>query len=91
MESFGFPNDLSSKTSGKAYPQLVFSHFELVQDDPFWKPQTEEELEYYSVDGKELRPNIAKKVIEYVRKRKGIWAENLEQKSDKRATLAKCK
>ena len=91
MESFGFPNDLSSKTSGKAYPQLMFSHFELVTDDPFWKPQTEEELEFYSVDGKELRPNIAKKIIEYVRKRKGIWTENIEQKSDKRATLAKCK
>ncbi|OHT11983.1 Elongation factor Tu GTP binding domain containing protein [Tritrichomonas foetus] len=91
IESFGFPNDLGSKTSGKAYPQLVFSHFELVTDDPFWKPQTEEELEYYSKNGKELRPNIAKKIIEYVRKRKGIWFENIEQKNDRRATMGKSK
>lgn len=91
IESFGFPNDLSNRTSGKAYPQLIFSHFELVQDDPFWKPQTEEELEYYSKNGKELRPNIAKKIIEYVKKRKGIWQENIEQKSDRKATMGKSK
>lgn len=91
IESFGFPNDLSNRTSGKAYPQLMFSHYELVQDDPFWKPQTEEELEYYSKNGKELRPNIAKKIIEYVKKRKGIWYENIEQKNDRRATMGKSK
>ena len=91
IESFGFPMDLSNKTSGKAYPQLMFSHYELVTDDPFWKPQTEEELEYYSKNGKELKPNIAKKIIEYVRKRKGIWFENIEQKSDRRATMGKSK
>ena len=61
----------------------MFSHFDLTEDDSFWKPQTEEEVEYYSGDGKELRRNIAKKVIEYVCKRKGIWAENLEQQDAK--------
>jgi translation elongation factor EF-G len=91
IESFGFPGDLCCRTSGKAYPQLMFSHFELVVDDPFWKPQTEEELEYYSVNGKELKPNVAKKIIEYVRKRKGTWEENIEQRSDRRATMGKSK
>ncbi|KAH0784980.1 putative Elongation factor 2 [Histomonas meleagridis] len=91
IESFGFPQDLTSRTSGKAYPQLMFSHYELVTDDPFWKPQTEEELENYGIDGKELRPNVAKKIIEYIRKRKGIWKENIEYKSDKRATLGRMK
>jgi translation elongation factor EF-G len=91
IESFGFPNELRSKTSGKAYPQLAFSHYELLQDDPFWKPQTEEELEYYSANGKELKPNVAKRIIEHVRKRKGIWKENIEQKANRRTTLGKAK
>ena len=91
IESFGFPNDLRSKTSGKAHPQLAFSHYNLVPDDPFWKPETEEELEEYGKDGKELKPNVSKQIIESVRKRKGIWTENIEQKADKRATLSKTK
>ena len=91
IESFGFPNDLRSKTSGKAHPQLAFSHFQLVTDDPFWKPETDEEIEEYGKDGKELKPNVSKQIIEAVRKRKGIWTENIEQKNDKRATLSKTK
>jgi translation elongation factor EF-G len=91
IESFGFPGDLSSRTSGKAYPQLVFSHFELVTDDPFWKPQTEDELEYYSANGKELKPNVAKRIIEEIRKRKGKWIENIEQRADRKATMGKSK
>lgn len=91
IESFGFPNDLRSKTSGKAHPQLVFSHYKMVEDDPFWKPQTEEELEEYGKDGKELKPNVSKQIIETVRKRKGIWTDNIEQKADKRATISRNK
>jgi len=91
IESFGFPNDLRSKTSGKSHPQLSFSHFKLVEDDPFWKPKTQEELEEYGEKGKELKPNVSKIIIESVRKRKGIWTENIEQKSDKRATMTKMK
>jgi translation elongation factor EF-G len=91
MESFEFPQVLSSRTSGKAYPQIAFSHYELVPDDPFWKPQTEEELELYSTNAKNQKPNVAKKIIEYPRKRKGIWTENIAQKSDRRATMGKAK
>ena len=60
----------------------VSSYFELARDDSFWKPQTEEEVEYYSGDGTELLRNMDRKVIEYVRKCKGIWAENLEPKDE---------
>ncbi|EAY10365.1 Elongation factor Tu GTP binding domain containing protein [Trichomonas vaginalis G3] len=91
IESFGFPNDLRSKTSGKAHPQLSFSHYKMVEDDPFWKPQTEEEIEEYGKDGKEIKPNVSKQIIEIVRKRKGIWTENIEQKADKRATVSRNK
>jgi translation elongation factor EF-G len=91
IESFEFPGDLSERTSGKAYPQIGFSHYELVPDDPFWRPQTEEELDVYTRNGKETKPNVAKKIIEYVRRRKGIWVENFEQKADRRATMGKAK
>jgi len=34
-ESFGFTADLRSKTSGQAFPQCMFDHWELINDDPF--------------------------------------------------------
>ena len=91
IESFGFPSDLRSRCSGKAHPQLQFSHYELVLDDPFWKPSTEEEIEFYGKDGQQLKPNVAKKIINDVRRRKGIFTENIEQKADKKTTLSKTK
>merc|ERR1712142_850215 len=33
-ESFGFTADLRSNTGGKAFPQCVFDHWQLLQDDP---------------------------------------------------------
>ncbi|KAL0248676.1 hypothetical protein GEMRC1_003910 [Eukaryota sp. GEM-RC1] len=34
-ESFGFTADLRSHTSGQAFPQCVFDHYQLVNGDPF--------------------------------------------------------
>jgi len=34
MESFGFTADLRAQTSGQAFPQCVFDHWQLVQSDP---------------------------------------------------------
>lgn len=34
-ESFGFTADLRSKTSGQAFPQCMFDHWEMITDDPF--------------------------------------------------------
>lgn len=33
-ESFGFDSELRGETSGKAFPQCVFSHWEIMQSDP---------------------------------------------------------
>lgn len=43
-ESFGFADELRKKTQGVASPQLVFSHWALMQQDPFFVPTTEDEL-----------------------------------------------
>jgi elongation factor 2 len=34
MESFGFTADLRSQTSGQAFPQLIFSHWQLLSGNP---------------------------------------------------------
>jgi elongation factor 2 len=34
-ESFGFTAHLRSLTSGQAFPQCIFDHWELIKDDPF--------------------------------------------------------
>lgn len=34
MESFGFTADLRSQTSGQAFPQAVFSHYQVLAGDP---------------------------------------------------------
>ena len=34
-ESFGFTQHLRSMTSGRAFPQCVFDHWEMIQTDPF--------------------------------------------------------
>ena len=39
-ESFGFSDEIRQRTSGFAAPQLVFSGYEAVPEDPFWVPQT---------------------------------------------------
>ena len=34
-ESFGFITELHSNTSGQAFPQCVFNHWNIIQGDPF--------------------------------------------------------
>nr|WNS68467.1 eukaryotic elongation factor 2 [Trichomonas gallinae] len=35
MESFGFDKDLRGATSGQAFPQMIFDHWEPLEGDPF--------------------------------------------------------
>ncbi|KAF3930533.1 hypothetical protein ABW19_dt0202315 [Dactylella cylindrospora] len=72
VESFGFADEIRTKTSGAASPQLIFSGFEnILDEDPFWVPFTEDELE----DLGELadRENVAKRYMDAVRVRKGLF------------------
>ena len=69
-ESFGFSDEIRKRTSGAASPQLVFQGFEVLDEDPFWVPFTEDELE----DLGELadKENVAKRYMDTVRVRKGL-------------------
>ncbi|KAF9376994.1 Cytoplasmic GTPase/eEF2-like protein (ribosomal biogenesis) [Podila verticillata] len=88
VESFGFSDDIRKKTSGAASPQLIFSHFELLDIDPFWVPNTVEELE--DLGEKADRENIAKKYMDVVRKRKGLFVEQkIVEHAEKQRTLRK--
>ncbi|KAL4953989.1 P-loop containing nucleoside triphosphate hydrolase protein [Aspergillus filifer] len=70
-ESFGFAEEIRKRTSGAAQPQLIFAGFEALDQDPFWVPATEEELE----DLGELadKENVAKVYVDAVRARKGLF------------------
>ncbi|KAH9468798.1 hypothetical protein MJO28_005162 [Puccinia striiformis f. sp. tritici] len=87
IESFGFNDELMKKTSGIALPQLIFDGFEILFDqDPFWIPKTDEELEDFgSVADKE---NLARKYMDQVRKRKGMFVEKkIVQHAEKQRTM----
>lgn len=88
-ESFGFTDEMRRKTSGAASPQLVLSHWEALPQDPFFVPRTEEELEEYG-DGSSVPPNTARKLIDAVRRRKGLPVEEkVVQYATKQRTLAR--
>ncbi|KAH9287433.1 hypothetical protein KI387_031550 [Taxus chinensis] len=88
-ESFGFADELRRWTSGAASPQLLLSHWEALPHDPFFVPKTEEELEEFG-DGSSVPPNTARKMIDSVRRRKGLPVEEkVVQHATKQRTLAR--
>ncbi|KAG0267235.1 Cytoplasmic GTPase/eEF2-like protein (ribosomal biogenesis) [Linnemannia exigua] len=88
VESFGFSDDIRKRTSGAASPQLIFSHFEVLDMDPFWVPNTVEELE--DLGEKADRENVAKRYMDVVRKRKGLFVEQkIVEHAEKQRTLRK--
>ncbi|KAG1172934.1 hypothetical protein G6F70_008491 [Rhizopus microsporus] len=88
VESFGFSDEIRKRTSGAASPQLVFSGFEMLDEDPFWVPTTEEELE--DLGEKADKENLARKYMDMVRKRKGMFVEKkLVEHAEKQRTLKK--
>ena len=68
IESFGFAEEIRKRTSGAASPQLIFAGYEILDQDPFWVPQTEEELEDFGETAE--RENVAKKYVDGIRTRK---------------------
>jgi len=86
VESFGFANDIRKQTSGAASPQLIFSAYEMLDQDPFWVPTTEEELE--DLGEKADRINVAKTYMDSVRERKGMFVDRkIVEFAEKQRTL----
>jgi ribosome assembly protein 1 len=80
--------EIRSRTSGAASPQLIFSGYEMLDEDPFWVPTTEEELE--DLGEKADRANIARGYMDAVRKRKGLFVEQkIVEFAEKQRTLKK--
>jgi ribosome assembly protein 1 len=90
--SFQFTSELLKKTSGSGTaPQLSFSHWKLIEQDPFWKPRTEEEMEEFG-DLAFNEQNLAKLFINKIRKLKGLPTdEQIVQFAEKQRTLNKKK
>ncbi|XP_022334366.2 elongation factor-like GTPase 1 [Crassostrea virginica] len=90
VESFGFAEDVRKKTSGLASPQLMFSHWEVIDVDPFWVPTTEEEYTHFGE--KADSENRARQYMNQVRKRKGLKVdEKIVEHAEKQRTLTKMK
>ena len=88
-ESFGFADELRKWTSGSSSALLVLSHWEQLMEDPFFVPKTEEEIEEFG-DGSSVPRNTARKLIDAVRRRKGLPVEEkVVQHATKQRTLAR--
>lgn len=78
--------EIRKRTSGAASPQLIFSGYETLDQDPFWVPTTVEELE--DLGEKADRANVAKAYVDAVRKRKGMFVEKkIVEFAEKQRTL----
>ena len=86
-ESLGLANDLRQQTSGAVnQPQLQFSHWQILDEDPFSKPTTEEEKEEWGESF--ATRNRAKQIIDSIRKRKGLQTdEKIVENAEKQKTL----
>lgn len=91
-ESFGFANDIRTKTGGQANPQLIFHHWQLIEIDPYWIPTTEDELEEYGGIGlteqERINTNLARRLVDTVRRRKGLpTRDKVVESGSKQRTL----
>lgn len=85
VESLGFSEEIRKKTSGAANPQLMFSGYELLDEDPYWIPSTVEELEHFGETAD--RENVALAYVNQLRRRKGLpVAEKLVEASERDRT-----
>lgn len=85
IESLDFVSEIRKQTSGMANPQLMFSHYETIDVDPFWTPNTEEE---YALFGEKAdTENQALKYMNLVRRRKGLAVqEKIVEHGEKQRT-----
>lgn len=89
-EASGFSEELVAKSGGAANAQLTFAKWSELDVDPNFIPTTEEELEEFGDNVGGIAPNLARKYVDGVRKRKGLAVmEKLVVGADKQRTLRK--
>eukprot|EP00916_Digyalum_oweni_P002936 GHVL01005405.1.p1 GENE.GHVL01005405.1~~GHVL01005405.1.p1 ORF type:complete len:557 (+),score=124.83 GHVL01005405.1:308-1978(+) len=88
IESFDLSEALRGKSSGGATLHLQFSHFEILDDEPFIEyTMTPKELEELGDQGM-LVENISRKVVNSIRKRKGLnTGQKIMSGAEKQRTL----
>ena len=81
---------IRKQTSGLAMPQLVFTHWDTLNIDPYWIPHTEEELTHFGEKADSENP--ARKYMNAIKKRKGLKIdEKIVEFAEKQRTLTKSK
>jgi ribosome assembly protein 1 len=81
-EAFGLAPELFKKSSGQVTaPELIFSHWSRLDEDPFWIPTSLEEREDFgetttSGDLSTGLHNVALSLIRKVRTRKGLLVDS---------------
>lgn len=87
VEAFGLVEEIRKRTSGAASAQCVFDGFEVLDQDPFWVPKTEEEIEDLGETAE--RENGAKRYMDQVRARKGLFVAGVKlvENAEKQSTL----
>ncbi|UPQ98739.1 P-loop-containing nucleoside triphosphate hydrolase [Chloropicon primus] len=87
-DSFGFVDELRKRSSGISSATLSFSHWRCNEEDPYFVPKTEEEREEHGEIS--VLKNRSRKLLDGVRKRKGLLVEEkLVASATKQRTLAK--
>ncbi|XP_022908018.1 elongation factor-like GTPase 1 [Onthophagus taurus] len=88
VESDGFANEIRKTTSGQANPTLVFSHYEIIDGDPYFEGEEDEDG-----DGEAFTDALrANKLMKEARRRKGlIIDEQVVIHAEKQRTLNKKK
>ena len=72
--SFGLADELRRRSSGAASASLLLSHWARLPVDPFFVPTTEEELEEFGSEAGGPA-NLARRLVDAVRRRKGLPVE----------------
>ncbi|KAL3272767.1 hypothetical protein HHI36_014228 [Cryptolaemus montrouzieri] len=89
VESVGFANEIRKTTSGQAMPNLKFSHYEIIDGDPFYEPVSDDEDEEDINVDSAVRANRLRKEI---RRRKGLYVDDqIVIHAEKQRTLNKKK
>jgi len=90
-DSFGLAHDLRQAASGHISFHCAFSHWEQSEEDPFQEATlTAEELE--ELGDQPLPPNTARKLVDAIRKRKGLPTdEKVVRDATKQRTVTRMK